>query len=46
MLCCKVIDACTISNDVRVKSNNVLNVILEPKMDLYIIVIPPPRDHD
>ena len=37
MLCCKVIDACTTLNDVRVKSKFVLNVMLEPKVDLHIL---------
>ena len=46
VLCCKVIDACTISNDVRVKSKFVLNMMLEPKVDLYTVAIPPPRDRD
>ena len=46
VLCCKVIDACTTSNDVWVKSKFVLNVMLEPKVDLYTVAIPPPRDRD
>ena len=46
VLCCKVIDACTTSNDVWVKSKFVLNVMLEPKVDLYAVAIPPPRDRD
>ena len=37
VLCCKVIDACTTSNDVWVKSKCVLNAMLEPKIDLYIV---------
>ena len=41
-----VIDACTTSNDVRVKSKFVLNVMLEPKVDLYTVAIPKPRDRD
>ena len=31
-LCCKVIDSCFTSNDVRVKSKFALNVMLEPKV--------------
>ena len=46
MLCCRVFDACTILNDVRAKSNFVLNVMLEPKIDFYIVAIPPPLDRD
>ena len=46
MLCCRIIDACTTSNDVRVKSKFALNVMLEPKVDLYAVAIPPPRDRD
>ena len=46
VLCSKVIDACTTSNDVRVKSKFVLNVMLEPKVHLYTVAIPPPRDRD
>ena len=46
VLCCKVIDASTTSNDLRVKSRFVLNVMLEPKVDLYTVAIPPPRDRD
>ena len=30
VLCCQVIDACTTSNDVQVKSKFVFNVMLEP----------------
>ena len=46
VLCCKVIDACTTSNDVWVKSKFVLNVMLEPNVDLHTVAIPPPRDLD
>ena len=46
VLCCKVIDACTTLNDVWVKSKFVLNVMLEPKVDLYTVAIPPLRDRD
>ena len=46
MLCCKIIDACTTSNDVCVRSKFALNVILEPKIDLFIVAIPPSRDSD
>ena len=46
VLCCNVIDACTTSNDVCVKSKCVFNVMLEPKVDLYTVAIPPPRDRD
>ena len=46
MLCCRVIDACTTSNDVRVKSKFVLNVMLKPNVDLDTVAIPPPRDRD
>ena len=46
MLCCKVIDACSTSNDVCVKSKFVLNVMLEPKVDLHAVAIQPPRDRD
>ena len=46
VLCCRAIDACTTSNDVCVRSNFVLNVMLESKIDLYIVAIPPPRDRD
>ena len=46
VLCCNVIDACTTSNDVSVKSKFVLNVMLEPKVDSYAVAIPPPRDRD
>ena len=46
MLCCKVIDACTTSNDMWVKSKFVLYVMLENKVDLHTVVIPPPRDRD
>ena len=28
------------------KINFFLNVMLEPKIDLYIVAIPPPRDRD
>ena len=45
VLCCKVIDACTTLNDVS-KINYVLNVMLEPKIDLYTVAIPLPRDRD
>ena len=45
-LCCIIIDACTTSNDVRVKSRFVFIVMLEPKIDLYIVAIQPPRDRD
>ena len=44
VLCWKVIDACTTSNDVWVKSRLVLNVMLEPKIHLYIVAISPPWD--
>ena len=43
--CCKVIDACTTSNDVDIKPKFVLNVMLEPNLHLNIISIPPPH-HD
>ena len=46
VMCCKVIDACTTSNNVRARSKFVLNVMLEPKVDLYAAAIPPPRDRD
>ena len=46
VLCCNVIDACTTSNDVCVRSKFVLTVMLEPKVDLYTVAIPPPRDRD
>ena len=46
VFCCRVIDACTTSNDVLVKSKFILNVMLEPKVDLYTVAIPPPRDRD
>ena len=46
MLCCKVIDACSTSNDVQVKSKFVLNVMLEPKVDLYAVAIQLPLDRD
>ena len=46
VLCCRVIDACTTSNDVRVKSRVVLNVMLVPNIDLYIVAIPPPQNRD
>ena len=41
-----MIDACTTSDDVLVKSKFVLNVMLEPKVDLHAVEIPPPRDRD
>ena len=44
MLCCRVIDACTTSNDMSVKSKCVLNVMLEPKFDLYAVAIFPSSD--
>ena len=44
MLCCNVIDTCTASNDMCVKSKFVLNVMLESKIDLYVVAIPLPRD--
>ena len=40
------IGTCTTSNDVLVKSKFVLNVMLEPKVDLYAVAIPLPRDRD
>ena len=43
-LCCRAIDACTTSNDVWVISKFVLSVMLRPKIDLYIVEIPPPID--
>ena len=46
VLCCIVIDACTTSNDVWVSLKFVLNVMLEPKTDLFIVEIPPPRNRD
>ena len=46
VLCCKVIDACTTSYDVWVKSKSVLNMMLEPKIHVYVIAIPPPRDRN
>ena len=46
VLCCRVIDTCTTSNEVGVMSMSVLNVMLEPKIDLYIVAIPPPRDRE
>ena len=46
VLCCKVIDACTNSNEVCAKSKFVLNVMLEPKVDLHTVAIPPPRDRE
>ena len=46
MLCCKVIDASTTSNDVRVKSKFVLNVMLLTNVDLYTEAIPQPRDRE
>ena len=46
VLCCKVIDACTTSNDAWVKSKFVLNVMLESKVHLYSVAIPPSRDRD
>ena len=46
MLCCKVIDTCTTSNDVGVKSKFVLNGMLEPKIERYVVAIPTPRDRD
>ena len=44
VLCCRVIDACTTLNNVGVKSKFVLNVMLEPKIDMCIVTIPPPQD--
>ena len=46
VLCCRVFDAFTTSNDVLIISKFVLNVMLEPKIDLYIAAIPPPGDRD
>ena len=46
VLCCKVIDACTNTNDVCVKSKFVLNVMLEPNVELHTMAISPPRDRD
>ena len=46
VLCYKVIDACTTSSDMSVKSKFVLNVMLEPKVDLLTVAIPPLRDRD
>ena len=46
MLCRRVIDACTTSNGVCVRSRFVFYVMLEPKIDLYIVTIPPSQDHD
>ena len=46
VLCCGVIDACTTSNDVLVKSKYVLNAMLGPKVDLYTVAIPPLRERD
>ena len=46
VLCCKVIDACTTLNDVLIKSKFALNVMLEPKIDLCTVAIPPPRDQE
>ena len=44
MLCCRLIDASTTSNDVRVKSKFALNAVFEPKVDLHISAIRPTRD--
>ena len=46
VLCCIVIVAWSTSNDVRVRSKFALNVMLELKVDLYTVAIPPPRDRD
>ena len=46
VMCGNVIDACTTSNDVWVKSKFVQNVMLESKIDLHIVAIPPPQDRD
>ena len=40
VLWCRVIDACTTSNDVSVKSKFVLNEMLKLKVDLYTVAIP------
>ena len=45
-MCRSVIIACTTSNDMWVKSKSVLNVMLEPKVDLHTVAIPSPRDRD
>ena len=39
VLCCRVIDACSTLNDVPVESRFVLNVMLEPNIDLFIVAI-------
>ena len=47
MLCFLVIDAWSTSNEVLVRSMFLLNVMsAAPKVDLYIVVIPSPRDGD
>ena len=46
VLCWRVIDAWTTLNEAWVKSKFALNAMLEPNVDLYIVAIPPPWDHD
>ena len=41
LLCCRIIFSCTSLSDVGVKSTFVLNVMLDPEIDLDIVAIPP-----